>query len=129
MKRLLILLQFIIVLAITCVIFFIKITPDIEYDIDKMHLLGTTEFGYYDLVDDSNKMQCDLMTYSSLVNRMQADGYVIDTLVSDSSTLEVILTKDDVTFRLHYDASGEFTSICKEYEKSYVPFTYINDED
>lgn len=128
MKRTLVFMGLLLVLA--CIIAAgydrAKISMTVEKDV--MHLLDVRDCGVYVLSEDNNRMTCDLTTFSYLVCRMQADGYILSGKEEAAGYIEVCLSRDGTAVRLHYDSGGNFTSICKLYEKSYLPLTYLNDE-
>jgi hypothetical protein len=99
----------------------------ISVERDKMHLLSSASLGYYE-VEDDNRVQCDLETFSFIVNEMVADNYKLVSLEETKDFIEVSLSNEELSFRLHYTNDGNFVSICKVYEKSYVPLTYINEK-
>lgn len=92
-----------------------------------MHLLSSASLGYYE-VEDDNRVQCDLETFSFIVYEMVADNYKLISLEETKDFIEVSLSNEELSFRLHYTNDGNFVSICKVYEKSYVPLTYINEK-
>lgn len=102
-----------------------KINTSVERD--KLHLLSSASLGYYE-VEDDNRVQCDLETFSFIVNAMVADNYELLNLEETIDFIEVSLSNEELSFRLHYTNDGNFMSICKVYEKSYVPLTYINEK-
>lgn len=104
----------------------VKLKVTVEKDV--MHLLNAQEFGDYRLTEDFNKMTCDLVTFSCLVHRMQMDGYVIEDATESTKFIEVYLSKGEIAIRLRYDNGGNFMSVCKIYEKSYIPLTYLTED-
>lgn len=101
-----------------------KINFTVQRDI--MHLLSNPHLGRYEVID-INKVECDFETYSYIINAMRNDGYSIQKLDECELYVETLLCKNDLQFRLHYDKSGILVSICRVYEKSYMPLTYINE--
>lgn len=94
-----------------------------------MHLLkDVTGFGTYTLSDETNRMFCDLATFSYLIQKMQEDGYVLEDLEESEDFIEVRLDKDEIILRMRYTDKGDFICFCKVYEKSYIPMTYLNEE-
>lgn len=124
MKKL-ILVILIILLAIVCVLNIRVRRVNIIADNDMYILSNVGESGSYTLID-SNKAICDLATFSYLVRSMEADGYKINREEYTNDYIDIVLTNEDLSFRMHYTLDGNFTSICDIYEKSYIPFTYIN---
>lgn len=125
MKRRLSFINLLLILAIVVVCFFKNEKIYISVERDKMHLLSSASLGYYE-VEDDNRVQCDLETFSFIVNEMVADNYKLVSLEETKDFIEVSLSNEELSFRLHYTNDGNFVSICKVYEKSYVPLTYIN---
>lgn len=125
MKRRLSFINLLLILAIVVVCFFKNEKINISVERDKMHLLSSASLGYYE-VEDDNRVQCDLETFSFIVNEMVADNYKLISLEETKDFIEVSLSNEELSFRLHYTNDGNFVSICKVYEKSYVPLTYIN---
>lgn len=128
MRRVLVFFDMFIVFIILCVVLVKVNTPDIEIIKDKVYRLDTDNFGYYETTEATNSINCDLTTFSSIVNSMLADGYVIDKESNYEEGIDLMLSKDSLTFRLYYSNNENLTSICKFYEKSYIPFTYINEK-
>ncbi len=124
MKRRLSFINLLLILAIVVVCFFKNEKIYISVERDKMHLLSSASLGYYE-VEDDNRVQCDLETFSFIVNEMVADNYKLVSLEETKDFIEVSLSNEELSFRLHYTNDGNFVSICKVYEKSYVPLTYI----
>lgn len=127
MKRRLSFINLLLILAIVVVCFFKNEKIYISVERDKMHLLSSASLGYYE-VEDDNRVQCDLETFSFIVNEMVADNYKLVSLEETKDFIEVSLSNEELSFRLHYTNDGNFMSICKVYEKSYVPLTYINEK-
>lgn len=127
MKRRLSFINLLLILAIVVVCFFKNEKIYISVERDKMHLLSSASIGYYE-VEDDNRVQCDLETFSFIVNEMVADNYKLVSLEETKDFIEVSLSNEELSFRLHYTNDGNFVSICKVYEKSYVPLTYINEK-
>lgn len=127
MKRRLSFINLLLILAIVVVCFFKNEKINISVERDKMHLLSSASLGYYE-VEDDNRVQCDLETFSFIVNEMVADNYKLMSLEETKDFIEVSLSNEELSFRLHYTNDGNFVSICKVYEKSYVPLTYINEK-
>lgn len=127
MKRRLSFINLLLILAIVVVCFFKNENIYISVERDKMHLLSSASLGYYE-VEDDNRVQCDLETFSFIVNEMVADNYKLVSLEETKDFIEVSLSNEELSFRLHYTNDGNFVSICKVYEKSYVPLTYINEK-
>ncbi len=127
MKRRLSFINLLLILAIVVVCFFKNEKINISVERDKMHLLSSASLGYYE-VEDDNRVQCDLETFSFIVNEMVADGYKRLSLEETTDFIEVSLSNEELSFRLHYTNDGNFMSVCKVYEKSYVPLTYINEK-
>lgn len=127
MKRRLAFINLLLILAIVVVCFFKNEKINISVERDKMHLLSSASLGYYE-VEDDNRVQCDLETFSFIVNEMVADNYKLISLEETKDFIEVSLSNEELSFRLHYTNDGNFVSICKVYEKSYVPLTYINEK-
>lgn len=127
MKRRLSFINLLLILAIVVVCFFKNEKINISVERDKMHLLSSASLGYYE-VEDDNRVQCDLETFSFIVNEMVADNYKLVSLEETKDFIEVSLSNEELSFRLHYTNDGNFVSICKVYEKSYVPLTYINEK-
>lgn len=127
MKRRLSFINLLLILAIVVVCFFKNEKINISVERDKMHLLSSASLGYYE-VEDDNRVQCDLETFSFIVNEMVADNYKLISLEETKDFIEVSLSNEELSFRLHYTNDGNFVSICKVYEKSYVPLTYINEK-
>lgn len=127
MKRRLSFINLLLILAIVVVCFFKNEKINISVERDKMHLLSSASIGYYE-VEDDNRVQCDLETFSFIVNEMVADNYKLVSLEETKDFIEVSLSNEELSFRLHYTNDGNFVSICKVYEKSYVPLTYINEK-
>lgn len=127
MKRRLSFINLLLILAIIVVCFFKNEKINISVERDKMHLLSSASLGYYE-VEDDNRVQCDLETFSFIVNEMVADNYKLISLEEAKDFIEVSLSNEELSFRLHYTNDGNFVSICKVYEKSYVPLTYINEK-
>ena len=125
MKRRLSFINLLLILAIVVVCFFKNEKINISVERDKMHLLSSASLSYYE-VEDDNRVQCDLETFSFIVNEMVADNYELVSLEETKDFIEVSLSNEELSFRLHYTNDGNFVSICKVYEKSYVPLTYIN---
>lgn len=114
-----------IVFIILCIVLVKSETPEMLLEKDMLYRLNTEDFGYYEITESTNIINCDLMTFSSIVNRMTSDGYVIVKEDNTSDFIDVLLSNNDLSFRLHYSHNEILTSICKVYEKSYIPFTYI----
>lgn len=127
MKRRLSFINLLLILAIVVVCFFKNEKINISVERDKMHLLSSASLGYYE-VEGDNRVQCDLETFSFIVNEMVADNYKLVSLEETKDFIEVSLSNEELSFRLHYTNDGDFVSICKVYEKSYVPLTYINEK-
>lgn len=127
MKRRLSFINLLLILAIVVVCFFKNEKINISVEWDKMHLLSSASLSYYE-VEDDNRVQCDLETFSFIVNEMVADNYELVSLEETKDFIEVSLSNEELSFRLHYTNDGNFVSICKVYEKSYVPLTYINEK-
>lgn len=127
MKRRLSFINLLLILAVVVVCFFKNEKINISVERDKMHLLSSASLGYYE-VEDDNRVQCDLETFSFIVNEMVADNYKLISLEETKDFIEVSLSNEELSFRLHYTNDGNFVSICKVYEKSYVPLTYINEK-
>lgn len=127
MKRRLSFINLLLILAIVVVCFFKNEKINISVERDKMHLLSSASLSYYE-VEDDNRVQCDLETFSFIVNEMVADNYELVSLEETKDFIEVSLSNEELSFRLHYTNDGNFVSICKVYEKSYVPLTYINEK-
>lgn len=127
MKRRLSFINLLLILAIIVVCFFKNEKINISVERDNMHLLSSASLGYYE-VEDDNRVQCDLETFSFIVNEMVADNYKLISLEEAKDFIEVSLSNEELSFRLHYTNDGNFVSICKVYEKSYVPLTYINEK-
>lgn len=127
MKRRLSFINLLLILAIVVVCFFKNEKINISVERNKMHLLSSASLSYYE-VEDDNRVQCDLETFSFIVNEMVADNYELVSLEETKDFIEVSLSNEELSFRLHYTNDGNFVSICKVYEKSYVPLTYINEK-
>ncbi len=127
MKRRLSFINLLLILAIIVVCFFKNEKINISVERDKMHLLSSASLSYYE-VEDDNRVRCDLETFSFIVNEMVADNYELVSLEETKDFIEVSLSNEELSFRLHYTNDGNFVSICKVYEKSYVPLTYINEK-
>lgn len=127
MKRRLSFINLLLIFAIIMVCFFKNEKINTSVERDKLHLLSSASLGYYE-VEDNNRVQCDLETFSFIVNAMVADNYELLNLEETIDFIEVSLSNEELSFRLHYTNDGNFMSICKVYEKSYVPLTYINEK-
>lgn len=127
MKRRLSFINLLLIFAIIMVCFFKNEKINTSVERDKLHLLSSASLGYYE-VEDDNRVQCDLETFSFIVNAMVADNYELLNLEETIDFIEVSLSNEELSFRLHYTNDGNFMSICKVYEKSYVPLTYINEK-
>lgn len=127
MKRRLSFINLLLILAIVVVCFFKNEKINISVERNKMHLLSSASLSYYE-VEDDNRVRCDLETFSFIVNEMVADNYELVSLEETKDFIEVSLSNEELSFRLHYTNDGNFVSICKVYEKSYVPLTYINEK-
>ena len=93
--------------------------------VEALCLLQYQEYaGMYEYISE-NKIKCDLMTLSAIVYQMKADGYKEINCKNSESEIDIILKKDDIELRLHYNSNQELTSICKDYKRSYIPLTYI----
>lgn len=116
-------------LLISSAVYLFKNKEDINFEIEtNMYLL--TQFSenmQYTVITD-NTMKCDLTTISNIVLHLETDGYFINSEKFSKDTIDIILTKENIAYRLFYKKDGSLISICNEYEKSYIPFTYINEK-
>lgn len=101
MKRRLSFINLLLILAIVVVCFFKNEKINISVERDKMHLLSSASLGYYE-VEDDNRVQCDLETFSFIVNEMVADNYKLVSLEETKDFIEVSLSNEELSFRLHY---------------------------
>jgi hypothetical protein len=76
-----------------------------------------------------NTMMCDLTAFSRLVERMRADGYEIENREYSDASIDLILKKEDLSFRLYYRSDRSLLALCSNYEKSYLVGTYISETD
>lgn len=82
----------------------------------------------YEVISD-NTMTCNLATVSVILYKMRNDGFnLVKSDVSDK-TIDLVVQKDDCSIRIMYGKDGSFASIASPYEKSYLPMTYINEEE
>ena len=112
---------------VLCFVLKLKLEPDLYVEKDVMHLLSTDKFCSYETTESTNVLNCDLATYSAIINNMVADGFNMMSKEESKDFIDIVLKKDSLSFRLHYDSNEVLTSICDVYEKSYIPFTYINE--
>ncbi len=103
-----------------------KVYPNISVECKAALLNDDSRYRFY-VITDSNKMMCDLSTVSLIVQNMKSDGYSVYQETDTENEVDVILQKDGLYIRMYYETAGMFTSIASAYEKSYIPFTYINE--
>lgn len=123
------------VVALMCAVFIVGHTASqkvaVEYHISEN--MGLLPF-YSDIINyeevSSNVYKCDIATVSNIVLGMEGDGFLIGEWIEASDKcLDFTLCKDGVTYRLYYTEGRVLTSICSDYEKSYIPLTYVNGKE
>lgn len=102
--------------------------PTIIIEQGQLQLLTGVDCGVYETTSELNVLLCDISTVSYIVQEMQEDSYYLECVVADTESMDVFLSKEADIYRLHYTKDGTLMSICNKYEKSFVPFTYINEE-
>ncbi|MBQ2885813.1 MAG: hypothetical protein IJE43_18980 [Alphaproteobacteria bacterium] len=105
-----------------------KTKPKFIIEQGQLQLLTEVECGLYEMTSELNVINCDLATVSYIVQQMQDDEFEIEQVVTNKVYMDIFLNRDIDTYRLHYTKDGILISICNNYEKSFVPFTYINEE-
>ena len=105
-----------------------KTKPKFIIEQGQLQLLTEVECGLYEMTSELNVINCDLATVSYIVQQMRDDEFEIEQVVTNKVYMDVFLNRDIDTYRLHYTKDGTLISICNNYEKSFVPFTYINEE-
>lgn len=106
-----------------------KETVNFMYISDQMFLLPISSENPNYLQISRNVYKCDLVTVSNIVANMIKEGYVIKQYLQEEDCLDVILQKGKDKYRLYYNKQRILTSIAYIYENSYIPFTYIIEEN
>lgn len=127
MRRRLLLLILLVTAISLSIVTVLKIRPEVTRKGDMFILSETSGILLYDIVTD-NTMNCDLATFSSIVNNMKEDGFVIESKETSKDEIDVVLSKDNQKFRIQYKRDGSFVSLGIPYEKSFIPLTYISKE-
>lgn len=91
-------------------------------------LPGTSENPVYSEIS-RNVYKCDLVTVSNIVTNMTQAGYVVKQCSNSEMFLDIILQKEEEKYRLYYSKERILISIAYVYEDSYIPFTYISEEE
>lgn len=125
MKKVLVMIDLLVLLIILTVIYVLKGVPEVVIKKDMVLLETDYEVGDYTVLQD-NKMSCDLSTFSWVVSYMVKDGFIVESINSTEQSLDVVVARDDLKVRMYYEIDGSLTSICNQYEKSYIPISYIN---
>lgn len=125
MKKVLVMVDLLILLVILIVIYVLKGVPEVVVKKDMVLLETDYRVGDYTILQD-NKMYCDLSTFSWIVSYMVKGGFVVEGINSTEQSLDVVVARDDLKVRMYYEIDGSLTSICNQYEKSYIPISYIN---
>lgn len=128
MKRKAVLVILVLVWCICLVVLCRRVKPRVEVDTN-MYLLNEISTPMkYEVISD-NTMTCNLATVSVILYKMRNDGFnLVKSDVSDK-TIDLVVQKDDCSVRIMYGKDGSFASIASPYEKSYLPMTYINEEE
>lgn len=92
----------------------------------ELHILSRQDDPGFYRQASPNVYYADMVTFSNIVSNMCEDGFVVEAVESSDEELDVILTKDEESYRLHYYSEQLMIVIGKCYEKSYIPYSYIN---
>lgn len=128
MKRKAVLVMLTLIWCICLVVLCRRIKPRVEVD-SSMYLLSEISTPMkYEVISD-NTMTCNLATISVILYKMRNDGFnLVKSDISDE-TIDLIVRNDDCSIRIMYGKDGSFASIASPYEKSYLPMTYISEEE
>lgn len=118
----------IILIIVGCCLLYDKKEPKLIIEQSQLQLLTDVECGVYETTSEFNVLTCDIATVSYLVQQMQEDDYVLEQIQADMTAMDIYIGKGTDMYRLHYIKEGTLISICNVYEKSFMPFTYINEE-
>lgn len=99
------------------------------YISDQMFLLPATSENPIYAEISRNVYKCDLVTVSNIVTNMMQAGYVMEQCSNGEMFLDIILQKEEEKYRLYYNKERILTSIAYMYEDSYIPLTYISEEE
>jgi len=128
LKKLVITSGLILFICVVAILLVDRNKPNFIRDDTLILLESNIQYGDFDIIEE-NRMVCDLVTVSNIILNMQKDGYAMEQLSDSREYLDFALSKDSEVHRIHYNLTGEFTSICNQYEKSYLPITYITVKD
>lgn len=128
MKRKAVLVILVLVWCICLVVLCRRVKPRVEVNTN-MYLLNEISTPMkYEVISD-NTMTCNLATISVILYKMRNDGFNLVKYDVSDKTIDLVVQKDDCNIRIMYGKDGSFASIASPYEKSYLPMTYINEEE
>lgn len=93
---------------------------------ENMFLLQGSSIPVYTALSD-NVYNCNLGAISNMYINMIRDNYSLQRIELNTSYIDIVLSNGKVQHRIHYLQNGECTTISNPYEKSNLPFTYINE--
>jgi len=104
-----------------------QITVDVQNEVRLLPNMSSDGF----VIERSNYVNtlgCNIAGVSEICQKMVSDGYTIVSDLSENESVDIILNKEDVSIRLHWN-DNYLISIAAPYEKSFIPLTYINEEN
>lgn len=101
---------------------------NINLDNSEMYYLKSVSYGTVDRIDSDNIIKCDLTAVSNSINKLLYDGFIVEKETYNKEFMDLILSKNNEVYRIHYTNDGIFTSIASPYKNSAIPITYINEK-
>lgn len=99
----------------------VKITKN-----ENMFLLPGVSMPVYTALSD-NVYSCNVGAVSNMYRNMIKGDYSLQRIELNNTYVDIILSNGKSQHRIHYLQNGECTIISNPYEKSNLPFTYINE--
>lgn len=101
----------------------------IEIDNTEFYLLDEVSENSYLQRYSENTGKTDLVGISNIILNMLDDGYKIQNYKNTGDYIDIILQNNDEVHRLYFNKEYELTVISSPYNKSIVPYTYINERE
>ena len=95
---------------------------------ENMFLLTSLSGDLQYTLQSETTMSCDLSTITQLILNMENDGFQRKILNTNENSIDIIIEREEEKYRLRYERTGDFTCIGTQYEKSYLPLTYISEK-
>ena len=102
---------------------------DYRFDVSRGYKLFSAVTDTYDIdYISENSCYCDFATVSNIINSMKVDGFSVETETSNDGILSYVISNAEDSYNLIYqEAEQKLLVVGYDYQKSYIPMTYINE--